>query len=161
MPVDIPTYLGANASERCHKSIDELIEVKMKKRKATTVSQYDQADCSLTAGQEIAQSGIYEICHFDEPRTTVILTIGGLFPQCRKCGARVRYKLLEAIPHISEDPDFKELFNEMHNPPLQEGSAPNHVLPPQLGQAYGFRFQQDDMQAWRKGTETGDLSSRS
>lgn len=130
----------------------------MNKRTAS-VNQYDQSDCSLIAGYEVAQSGIYEICHFDEPRTTVILTIGGLFPECRKCGDKVRYKLLEAIPHISEDPDFKELFNEMHNPP-QEGSASNHVLPPQLGQAYGFRFQQDDMQAWRNGTETGDLSSR-
>jgi hypothetical protein len=134
-----------------------LIEVKMKKRK-TDVTRYDQSDCPLTAGHEIVQSGIYEICHHDEPRTTVILTVGGLFPECRKCGDKVRYKLLEAIPHISEDPDFKELFNEVRN--LQpKDSAPSRVLPPQLGQAYGFRFQQDDMQTWREGSETGDLSS--
>jgi hypothetical protein len=129
----------------------------MKKRKVD-VNQYDQSDCPLIAGHEIAQSGIYEICHHDEPRATVILTIGGLFPECRKCGAKVRYKLIEAIPHISEDPDFKELFTEGRNPP-SGCSAPNHVLPPQLGQANGFRFQQDDVQAWRKSAETGDLSS--
>lgn len=129
----------------------------MKKRKSD-VNPYDQSDCPLTAGHEIDQSGIYQICHYDEPRTTVILTIRSLFPECRKCGDKVRYKLLEAIPHISEDPDFKELFTELRNPE-QEAGAPTHALPPQLGQAYGFRFQQDDMQTWRKGTETGDLSS--
>jgi hypothetical protein len=116
----------------------------------------DQTDCPFSAGDTVHNSGLYEICHYDEPRTTVVLVANSVFPYCRKCGERVRYKLLEAVPHISEDPDFNEFFAEPYNPPTDE-AAPKCGMPIQLGLAYGFRFCQDPVQTWRPSPETGDL----
>jgi hypothetical protein len=36
----------------------------------TTVETYDQSDCTLAPRELIEQSGIYEICHQDEPRAS-------------------------------------------------------------------------------------------
>jgi len=79
----------------------------------------DQSDCPYSPGEVVAESGLYEICHHDEPRTTVILTINGVFPCCRSCGDKVRYKLLQAVPHISEDPDFNESVSAADNPQVE------------------------------------------
>lgn len=76
-------------------------------------SKFDQSDCTLIPGEPVAESGIYEICHSDEPRTPLLLLKNSFFPFCRKCGELVRFKLLQSAPHISEDPDFKE-----DNPPI-------------------------------------------
>ena len=75
---------------------------------ATNIAIYDQTDCTLVPGELVDQSGIYEICHRDEPRASVILMRNTIFPYCRRCGETVRYKILELVPHISEDPDFQE-----------------------------------------------------
>ena len=40
------------------------------------LTEFDQSDCPYNAGEAIDQSGVYEICHFDEPRTLVILGTG-------------------------------------------------------------------------------------
>jgi len=119
---------------------------------------FDQDDCPYLAGDTIQQSGLYEICHHDEPRTKVVLLHSGVFPYCRRCADKVRYKLVQAVPHISEDPDFNELFNEPYNPSL-EMAVPKPVVPVQLGLAYGFRFCQDLLPAWRESVETRDLQS--
>jgi hypothetical protein len=115
---------------------------------------FDQSDCTLVPGELIAQSGIYEICHHDEDRTTVILMRNGIFPYCRQCGERVRYKLLQTVPHISEDADFRE---DLPDNPNYLMKIPTTTFPMQLGKAHGFRFQQDTIQTWRSGPEGGDL----
>jgi hypothetical protein len=117
---------------------------------------FDQTDCPYPAGATIEQSGLYEICHYDEPRTRVVLVLNGVFPFCRRCGDKVRYKLVQAVPHISEDPDFNEFLEEPYNPAI-DSASPNHALPVQLGLAYGFRFCQEPIQTWRPGPESGDL----
>jgi len=116
---------------------------------------FDQTDCALEPGEVIVLSGIYEICHSDENRATVILMRNTIFPHCRQCGGNVRYKLLQVVPHISEDEDFQE-----EPPPDNPGylmQVPISTFPTQLGRAHGFRFQQDDIQTWRGGPEGGDL----
>jgi hypothetical protein len=112
----------------------------------------DQSDCPYLPGEVIAQSGLYEICHRDEPRTSVILTVNGFFPFCRKCEDRVRYKLLQAVPHISEDPDFNESPDNLDIEMLTQ----KQHFPLQLGLSHGFRFWQDT-QGGTESSEIGDL----
>jgi len=122
----------------------------------TTVETYDQSDCTLEPGEMIEQSGIYEICHQDEPRASVILMRNTIFPLCRRCGDMVRYKLLESVPHISEDPDFQEEPSEADNPSFKM-EIPTSTFPMQLGREHGFRFQQDCLQTWSSSPEGGDI----
>lgn len=117
---------------------------------------FDQTDCTLAPGELIEQSGIYEICHQDEPRASVILMRNSIFPFCRRCGDMVRYKILELVPHISEDPDFQEDPPETDNP-IHKMEIPTSTFPMQLGRAHGFRFQQDCLQTWAGGPQGGDL----
>jgi hypothetical protein len=116
---------------------------------------FNQTECLLAPGELVQYSGIYEICHHDEPRTTVIFVRNTIFPYCRRCGDRVRYKILELVPHISEDPDFQELPDADN--PSYKMRIPTPTFPVQLNRAHGFRFQQDDLQPWRSGPEGGDL----
>jgi len=116
----------------------------------------DQSDCPYSPGEVIAESGLYEICHYNEPRTPVILTINGIFPCCRSCGDKVRYKLLRAVPHISEDPDFNELVSAAEKRQLEMADL-RQISPLQLGWAHGFRFWQDTAQTRGDGSEVGDL----
>ena len=125
----------------------------MEPRNTTT---FDQTDCFLTPGELVQQSGIYEICHQDEPRANMILMRNTIFPYCRRCGERVRYKVLELIPHISEDPDFQEDLPGTDNPP-HKMMIPTSTFPMQLGRAHGFRFQQEAVQAWPGGPSGGDI----
>jgi hypothetical protein len=124
--------------------------------KGTNIATYDQSDCSLVPGELVEQSGIYEICHHDEPRASVILMRNTIFPYCRRCGETVRYKILELVPHISEDPDFQEDTLEIDNP-SHKMEIPTSTFPMQLGRAHGFRFQQDCLQAWASGPQSGDI----
>ena len=71
-------------------------------------ARFDQSDCVFNPGESVPHTGIYEICHEDESRVTVILLRESVFPQCRQCAERVRYKLVQVAPHISEDEDFRE-----------------------------------------------------
>jgi hypothetical protein len=126
-------------------------------------SSFDQSDCTINPGEVIQHSGVYEICHEDESRATVILMRNTVFPFCRQCGERVRYKLIQAVPHISEDEDFREDLAD-NDRDESAGDNPDYVmqtptstLPTQLGRAHGFRFQQDDLQARRTGSEGRDL----
>jgi hypothetical protein len=116
---------------------------------------YDQSDCTLIPGAAVIESGVYEICHFDEPRRSVLLLRHTIFPFCRQCGEAVRYKLLQSAPHISEDPDFVEGFRE-DNPIVMSGVLDNS-FPLQLGRPHGYRFWQQIVQAWRSSSESGNL----
>ena len=124
--------------------------------KDTNIETFDQSDCTLAPGELIEHSGIYEICHQDEPRASVILMRNNIFPFCRRCGEMVRYKILELVPHISEDPDFQEGPPGTDNP-LHRMMIPTPTFPMQLGRAHGFRFQQDCLQTWSGSTQGGDI----
>jgi hypothetical protein len=113
-----------------------------------------QLDCPFLPGEVITRSGLYEICHYREPRTAVILTVNGFFPFCRSCGDKVRYKLLRAVPHISEDPDFKESV-PADNPQI-ETATENPAFPVQLGLTHGFRFWQEPALAAQATSQPGD-----
>jgi hypothetical protein len=117
---------------------------------------YDQSDCTILPGDIVEQSGIYEICHSDEPRTTLLLLRNSFFPYCRKCGETVRFRLVQSAPHISEDPDFNEDGAEIDNSLLNKGT-PISLFPTQLGIAHGFRFLQEVAPAWGTGSDGGDL----
>lgn len=103
---------------------------------------YDQSDCPLNPGESVEQSGIYEICHSDEPRTSLLLLRNSYFPFCRRCGDSVRFKLVQPAPHISEDPDFTESCAEIDSSLLNK-SVQMSLFPAQLGIAHGFRFVQE------------------
>ena len=120
------------------------------------IETYEQSDCTLAPGELVGQSGIYEICHHDEPRANVLLMRHTIFPYCRRCGEMVRYRLLELVPHISEDPDFQEHPAGTDNP-SHKMMIPTPTFPMQLGRAHGFRFQQDCLQTWAGGPQSGDL----
>ena len=120
---------------------------------------YDVSDCTICPGTPVEESGIYEICHVDEPRVTLLLLRNTFFPSCKRCGENVRYKLVQAVPHISEDPDFLEDCEPADNSPLNL-TIPNITVPfqlVQLGVGHGFRFWQQFVQAWAGGTEGGDI----
>jgi len=110
-----------------------------------TLIQYEQSDCILSPGDVVRHSGIYEICHADEPRAAVFMFRNTLFPYCRRCGPGVRYKLLQEAPHISEDPDFVEELPKTDTP-SGNFARPNTRLPVQLGIAHGYRFGQESFQ---------------
>lgn len=118
---------------------------------------YDVSDCTLSPGELVDESGIYEICHADEPRVTALLLRNTFFSYCKQCGDRVRYKLIEAVPHISEDPDFFEDLEEEEDNSSTKLTIPNNTVPQQLGLAHGFRFWQQLIQAWAGGSEGGNL----
>lgn len=119
-------------------------------------AKYHQSDCPLNPGETVEQSGIYEICHSDEPRTALLLLRNSFFPFCRRCGDSVRFKLLHAAPHISEDPDFNEAVPETDNSLLNK-ATPTSLFPTQLGTAHGFRFVQEIAPAWGTGSDNGDI----
>ena len=105
---------------------------------------HENLDCDFVPGALVPHSGLYEICHADEARTTVVFRKDEIFPSCRQCGDRVRYKLTRPAPHISEDPDF---FHPSQGPdkPSDETAAPGKVFPRQLGAAHGFRYWQSPL----------------
>lgn len=116
---------------------------------------FDQSDCTLAPGEPVSESGVYEICHVDEPRRTALLLRNTIFPFCRRCGDSVRYRLVQSAPHISEDSDFVEGFKE-DNPIVMSGVL-DSSFPLQLGRPHGFRFWQQIVQAWRSSAEGGNL----
>lgn len=65
------------------------------------------SECPFSAGDPVPQTGIYEICHQHEVKGTAVFLRFDYFPPCSCCGKRVRYRLLHAAPHLTEDPDFQ------------------------------------------------------
>jgi len=65
---------------------------------------------ALRSGDAVPESGVYEVIHREcssDVREAVFL-VGEHFPGCRICGAKVRFQLKQAVPHISEDRDFRK-----------------------------------------------------
>ncbi len=62
---------------------------------------------SYIAGETVPDSGIYQAIHRGHrgPHSLVALQ-GELFPVCRSCGSKVRFQLLESVPHATHDWDF-------------------------------------------------------
>lgn len=106
---------------------------------------YNPSDCPLCPGELVTYSGIYEICHQDEPRAQALLVRHSIFPLCKRCGNEVRYKLVQVAPHISEDPDFVESVSESDVSSFTGASL--GMSPVQLGFNHGFRYSQDDLEA--------------
>jgi len=124
--------------------------------KNSKAARYDQSDCMISPGELVESSGIYEICHADEPRVTVLFLRNTFFPSCRQCGDQVRFRLIQAAPHISEDPDFLEDFPE-EDIPSAEVISPTGTFPLQLGVAHGFRFWPQMVPARRDSSDNGNL----
>jgi len=61
-------------------------------------------------GAPIAESGIYEILHERDHRTSheAVMIAGDSFPECDTCGERVRFRLVRTAPYIFQDADFEE-----------------------------------------------------
>ena len=104
----------------------------------------EQTDCPFLPGELICESGLYEICHKGEPRSTVILIKNTVFPYCKDCGEDVRFRLIKAAPHISEDPDFIEFVDDPEEK-SQDLAAPRNAFVMQLGLDHGFRYSQEDL----------------
>ena len=109
---------------------------------------YDQSDCMFCPGERVILSGIYEICHHDEPRVKALLVRNTIFPLCKRCADQVRYKLVRPAPHISEDADFIEGGPGADLPPTTGASLSTH--PVQLGFDHGFRYSQEYLQNGRE-----------
>ena len=58
-------------------------------------------------GDSVPRSGIYQVVHYQHrmPHEAVV-TERQMFPVCRVCGARVRYKLARGADPIDDDRDF-------------------------------------------------------
>ena len=64
----------------------------------------------FSAGQPVAETGIYEVIHDRAHRTAheVVMLSGDSFPPCDTCTARVRFRLVRTAPYIFQDEDFEE-----------------------------------------------------
>ncbi len=64
----------------------------------------------FTAGSAVRESGIYEVLHDDNHRTSheVVMIADDLFPTCDTCDNRVRYRVLRTAPYIFSDEDFED-----------------------------------------------------
>jgi hypothetical protein len=60
-------------------------------------------------GDEAPDSGVYEVVHENclSQELQMVLRAGQKFSDCQSCGSRVRYYLQRAVPHISQDRDFR------------------------------------------------------
>ena len=72
-------------------------------------------------------------------KPVTVLVRGERFPVCNRCEEEVRYKLLQAVPHISEDPDFALPADN----PANLSASPIGQFPRQLGATHGYRYCQE------------------
>jgi hypothetical protein len=63
----------------------------------------------LAPGDLAPESGVYEAVHGNCPsqELQMIFLAGQKLPLCAHCRSQVRFQLQRAIPHISQDRDFK------------------------------------------------------
>lgn len=72
------------------------------------------------AGEAISDSGIYWVHHFEHRNPhEVTLLRNEIFPACAKCGDRVYFELVKAVPGL-EEKDFRIRLYEI---PLEEPEA--------------------------------------
>jgi hypothetical protein len=92
----------------------------------TNIEVFDQSDCTLAPGELIEHSGIYEICHQDEPRASVILMRNSIFPFCRRCGvgpAHFRRSRLPGSSTRSGQPFLQDGDSNLYVPHATRSSA--------------------------------------
>jgi hypothetical protein len=65
------------------------------------------SDRLFRPAEQVPRSGIYELLHESGNAGMIVLVRDQQFPVCQDCGSSVRFRLLKAAPHISEDPDFQ------------------------------------------------------
>jgi hypothetical protein len=67
------------------------------------------AAAPYSPGENVLEAGVYELVHEDclSQELQMVLRDGQQFPHCQSCGSRVRFYLQRAVPHISQDRDFK------------------------------------------------------
>lgn len=63
----------------------------------------------FTPGEDVPEAGVYELVHENclSQELQMVFRDGQKFPLCQSCGSRVRFYLQRAVPHISQDRDFK------------------------------------------------------
>ena len=69
------------------------------------------------AGESIRDSGLYRVLHGGHRGNhEAILLVGELFPRCAVCGENVHFELLQAAPHLNNDPQLRsrKLFELPH-----------------------------------------------
>ena len=122
----------------------------------TQIPKYDQEDCPFAPGELVSETGIYEMCHTDEDRVTVLLLRASVFPWCKSCGHAVRYKLVKGAPHISEDPDFADETADSHGT-RTNGTFAAWLITPQIGLANDSGLSEDPLQTRRACTDSRNL----
>jgi len=67
-------------------------------------------DRRYRAGDNVRQSGIYEVIHDRDHREAheVVMIGGERFPDCETCKDKVRFRLVRTAPYIFQDEDFEE-----------------------------------------------------
>jgi hypothetical protein len=67
-------------------------------------------DRKYRAGDNVRQSGIYEVVHDRDHREAheVVMIGGEHFPDCETCKEKVRFRLVRTAPYIFQDEDFEE-----------------------------------------------------
>lgn len=75
----------------------------MNQARRAAVREFAPGDAALV-------SGVYEVVHGNCPsqELQMVFRAGQKLPLCPHCKSEVRYHLQRAIPHISEDKDFKK-----------------------------------------------------
>jgi hypothetical protein len=61
-------------------------------------------------GEKVPESGIYRVTHdaYHTAPHEVTCVRGEPFPPCRHCGPKVRFELVRAAKHLSEDEHFRK-----------------------------------------------------
>ena len=59
-------------------------------------------------GEAVPHSGLYRSEHVEAgcDQAQMVLITSERFPECPICGSNVQFTLVQAVPHIHEDPDF-------------------------------------------------------
>jgi hypothetical protein len=63
----------------------------------------------FSPGQKVPTSGIYRAVHYRhrESDREITFVAGQIFPRCSQCDELVEFQLVQGVPSIAEDPDFR------------------------------------------------------
>ena len=74
------------------------------------------AEPTYQPGESVPKGGLYLVIHHEHRENhEATLFIGEQFPSCRRCGEKVRFRLLQPATHVDEDADFKPLKSRRHS----------------------------------------------
>ena len=63
----------------------------------------------FSSGTAIPESGLYRVLHAGHRGShEAVLLRGELFPRCHVCAENVQFELLQAVPHLSADENFRK-----------------------------------------------------